>query len=821
MRKFYFCIVFLFSLSAFSQIKGSVTDADNNPLPFVNIYIEGTYIGTTTNGNGNYELPYTKKKSITLVFQNLGFKTRKEKITISEFPYKLNVQLEEEDFVLQEITLSDKGNPADRVIKKAIEFKKINSAKTDKFEADFYSRGIFRAKNIPKKFMGVEIGDLDGNLDSLGSGIIYQSETVSQLKFEKPNNYSEKIIASKIAGDNNGFSFNTALDTNYDFYENTIEFNIKMISPLSDNAFNYYKFKLESIFYNDAKQLVNKIKVIAKRDKEPVFEGYIYIVENTWAIYGIDLDILGYRSQQPILEKLNLTQNFSYNENNQIWVKNLQTLDFKAGIFGINFNGKFTHVFTNYIFKDEFEKKTFGKEVVSFEENANKKENTYWETTRPVPLTEEELSNYEKKDSIYTLRSSQKYLDSIDSKSNKFKIVDLITGYSYKNSFQKWSLSYTGFLNLENINFNTVQGYTLQTGFNYRKRNEENGKMTSISSTFNYGFAEDRLRATGNFYHRFNNINYAMITASGGSAVSQFNTNEPISNIVNSVSSLFFKNNFMKLYNKEFINATYAQDISNGINLNASVNFENRHALFNNTDFSIIKTNDIYSSNNPLDPFNDISIPFEKHDIIKTRIAAQFNFGQKHITRPDGRIRMKNDKYPTISVGYEKAFSTTAAKYQYDLILGSLTYEKTFGNKGEFKSRFNTGQFFNADNISFIDYKHFNGNQTHVNFKGSYLNSFMLLPYYSNSTNDSYLETHLEHNFKGYIMNKIPLLNKLQWNLVTSFHQINVPKLKPYQEYSVGFSNMGFGKFRFLRIDYVRSYQNGFNGDGILFGIQL
>ncbi len=821
MRNFYFIFLFLFSTSLFSQIKGTVTDTDNNPLPFVNIYIEGTYTGTTSNDNGDYELPYIKKETITLVFQNLGYKTRKENITIADFPYKLSVKLQEEDFVLQELTLSDKENPADKVIRKAIEFKKINSAKTDKFEADFYSRGIFRAKNIPKKFMGVEIGDLDGNLDSLGSGIIYQSETVSQIKFEKPNNYSEKIIASKVAGDSNGFSFNTALDTNYDFYENTIGFNIKMISPLADNAFNYYKYKLESTFYNDANQLVNKIEVIAKRDKEPVFEGYIYIVENAWSIYGVDLDILGYRSQQPILEKLKLTQNFSYNQSNEIWVKNLQTLDFKAGIFGINFNGKFTHVFTNYVFKNEFDKKTFGNEVVSFEKSANKKDNTYWQTTRPVPLTNEELSNYIKKDSIYTVRNSQKYLDSLDSKSNKFKISDVIKGYSYSNSFQKWSLNYVGLLNFENISFNTVQGYSLQTGFTFRKKSEENGKMTSISSSFNYGFAEDRLRVTGDFYHRFNNINYATITASGGSAVSQFNNSDPISNIVNSVSTLFFKNNFMKLYNKEFLTASYAQDVSNGINVNGSATFEDRHALLNNTDFSIIKTNDSYSSNDPLNPYDEKSMPFEKHNIIKTKIAARFNFAQKYITRPDGRIRMKNNKYPTISVGYEKAFSTTNSKYQYDLILGSLTYEKTFGNKGEFKSRFNTGQFFNADNISFIDYKHFNGNLTHVSFRGNYLNSFMLLPYYSNSTNDSYLETHLEHNFKGYIMNKIPLLNKLQWNLVTSFHQINVPKAKPYQEYSVGFTNIGFGKFRFFRFDYVRSYQNDFNGDGILFGIQF
>ena len=41
----------------------------------------------------------------------------------------------------------------------------------------------FKAKDIPKKFMGVEIGDIEGSLDSTRSGVIYLSETVSKIKF--------------------------------------------------------------------------------------------------------------------------------------------------------------------------------------------------------------------------------------------------------------------------------------------------------------------------------------------------------------------------------------------------------------------------------------------------------------------------------------------------------------------------------------------------------------------------------------------------------------------------------------------------------------
>lgn len=821
MKKIILAFSILFSVLSFSQIKGTVKDVNGNPLPYVNIYIENTYINTTTNELGNYELNYFEKKNVPLIFQYLGYKTEKHVLNITQYPYQFDNVLEEEKFQLNEVVIDQSKNPADEIITKAIASRKKNAARTDKFEADFYSRGIFRAKDIPKKFMGMEIGDFEGNLDSTRSGIIYQSETVSKIKFEKPDNLKEEIIASKIAGNDNGFSYNTALNTNYDFYENYVDLGINMVSPIANNAFNYYKFKLESSFLDDKNQLINKIKVTPKRDKEPVFEGYIYIVEDSWAIYGIDLDIKGYRMQQPILENMKLTQNFSYNESTKIWAKNIQSLEFSAGIFGMKFTGKFTHVFSNYIFKDAFEKKTFGKEIVTFADNANKKEESFWNEFRPVPLTTEEATNYVKKDSIQTVRKSETYLDSIDAKGNKFKIHKLITGYTYKKTFKKWSFNYQGMTNLSSLSFNTVQGWNLDSGFSFRKWDEETGKYTYISSTFNYGFAEDRVRVNGRYYHRFNNKNNAYIAIAGGSSINQFNSNEPISNIVNSVSTLFFKNNFMKLYNKEFAEISYGREVTNGVYVSGKMLYENRHALFNNTDYTFIKNDDAYFSNDPLQPFNYTSTPFEKHHIMKASIGTRVRFGQKYISRPDGKINIQNDDYPILSFNYEKAFGATNNDYHYDLISASVDYNKTIGNKGDFGLRFKAGKFFNAENISFIDYKHFNGNQTHVNLLNNSLNSFNLLPYYSHSTNDAYFETHIEHNFKGYIMNKIPLLNKLQWNLIGGFHQINIPDRKPYQEVTVGFDNIGWGKLRFLRIDYVRSYQNGFQGDGIMFGVKF
>lgn len=814
-------LLFFISFLSFSQVKGTITDEKGNPIPFAIVFEENTYNSSTANEKGEYELQLKKSQNPTLVFKYLGFKTKRETLTIKEMPFILNVVLVEENYTLNEVIINTKVNPAIAIIKKAIASRKENTEKVNRYTADFYSRGIFKLKNLPKKIMGmkVDLGDkMSSYLDSTGSGIIYLSETVSKISFEKPKQFNEKIIASKIAGDNKGYSYNTALSTDYNFYENTVNIQTNLISPIANNAFNYYKYKLEGTFFDQNNQQINKIKVIPKRDKEPVFEGYIYIVEDSWAIYAIDLTVKGYRMNDEFTESLQLKQNFDYNATNKLWAKSNQSIAFVAGAFGIQFFGNFNHVFSNYNFVESFDKKTFTKEIIKIENDANKKDDLYWNTVRPIPLTQEEVQDYSKKDSIETVRESKKYLDSIDAKNNKFKIVDLLSGYSFKNTFKKYLLQYDG---LNSLTFNTVQGYSLSTGISYSKWNDETGKRTKFKTTFNYGFAEDRLRVSGEYSHRFNNINYANIIISGGTKVNQFNDNEPISSFINSISSIFFKNNFMKLYNKEFLRVQYNQDIANGVNLRGKLEFSQRKPLFNNSDYSLFNKDQLYTSNNPIAPNDFINPGFETHRLTSFNLGAKINFRNKIISRPDGKYNIKNDRYPTLFLNYEKAFAASDKKYEFSKIDAKISHSITLGNKGELAATINAGQFFNAENISFIDFKHFNGNQTHIGLEAKYLNNFLLLPYYSNSTNKSYFQLHSEYNDNGFIMNKMPLIRALKSKLVMGYHALRTTNAKPYNEFNIGLDNLGFGKFKMFRIDYVQSYNGGIRNDGILFGLKF
>src|SRR5580698_9270681 len=50
------------------------------------------------------------------------------------------------------------------------------------------------------------------------------------------------------------------------------------------------------------------------------------------------------------------------------------------------------------------EKKIFTPEIIKIEENANKRDTTYWDSIRPIPLTSLEMQDYHMKDSVQTIR---------------------------------------------------------------------------------------------------------------------------------------------------------------------------------------------------------------------------------------------------------------------------------------------------------------------------------------------------------------------------------------------------------------------------------
>ncbi len=816
-----FIIILLFCASMMSaQLKGKITDTNGAPLSSVSVYLENTFTGTTTNNNGDYTLTLKKPGNYTIVFQIIGFTTVKKEVLITSFPFELNSVLEEENVQLKEIVISTKDNPANSIIRNVIANKDKNTDKYANYTAKFYSRGLLRIKDAPEKFLGTSIGDLGGGLDATRSGIVYLSETFSNISFQKkPKKFKEKITASKVSGKESGVSFNRAEQSNLDLYENSLEVFNGLISPIATNAFSYYKYKLVGTFYDTNGRLINKIKLIPKRKNDRVFDGFIYIVEDDWALYGTDVTTTGAQIANPIVNSLEIKQGYKYAEEIAAWVLTNQTIGFDVSFFGIKQGGKFSYVYSDYNFKPTFTENSFTNKVLSFEKDATKKDTVFWNKLRPVQLTKEEVTDYKIKDSIKIVRKSKTYLDSIDKKENRFGWLDPITGYSFSNSYKKNSFSYNG--PLLKSGFNTVQGFYAGAGFRYFEQINKDGKWWSAGINANYGFSEKRLRPTFFFTKKWDNFSRPRLNISGGVTTSQFNGREPMLKLGNTLRSLFYGNNYMKIYEKTFTKVAYSEEIKNGVYFLSSLEYAKRTPLFNTTNYSFVKeSKNEYTVNNPLGGKDLTNDAFKEHNIAILNVGAKFIFGQKYAMYPNSKSNEGNDTYPSLSLRYTKRFGATNSALNSDVFIANIEQDISAGNYGNFQYHLRAGAFLKKKKIAFMDHLQANGNQLLFPIDAG-LNSFSLLEYYKFYTNDKYAEMHVEHDFRGAILGQIPLINKLNFHLVLGAKALFMADNKPYTEYAVGLANVGIGKWRLLRIEYVNSQYGAIKENGLVFRASL
>jgi len=599
MKNLLFTIFVLISpIFLYSQVTGKVVDTENDLLPYVNIYVEGTTIGTTSNTNGEYLLKL-KPGEYTLNYQFIGYKTHKERITISTESIIKNVTLEAESYTISEVVISANAeDPAYAIIRQAQAKRKYHKEQMQDYECDAYMRGFNKILNAPEKILGVEIGDMEGILDSTRQGVIYLSESVSKL-YSFEGDKKEIMYSSKISGDDQGYSFNSAKEMEFDFYSNMIDLDLKnIVSPIASNAMAYYKYKLEGAKYDENGQLVNKIKVTPKSEYGPAFYGYIYINEDIWNINSLELGLTKKSLGQEFVDSLTFKQTF-IPVNKEHWMPFSNIIKFKLGAFGFKVGGNFACVYSDYKIED-IDQSVFNREVFKVEKEANLRSEMYWDSIRPIPLTQEESVDYVKKDSIRFVRESAEYLDSIDKIHNKYKFGNIFSGYAYRNSIKRINWNITSPLN--DLSVNTIQGFNSTLGFSYSKAYDKNRtKRLRIETDINYGFSEKRLRPKATIYYRANRINNLNFTISGGKAFTQINRSNPISNSLNSLLTYTFRRNYLKAYDRTYASFGMGSNLGATLGIRSSLTYESRSSLSNNFDNSIFYSDSrVFTPNIPV-----------------------------------------------------------------------------------------------------------------------------------------------------------------------------------------------------------------------------
>jgi hypothetical protein len=365
------------------------------------------------------------------------------------------------------------------------------------------------------------------------------------------------------------------------------------------------------------------------------------------------------------------------------------------------------------------------------------------------------------------------------------------------------------------VQFNTVEGLNLSMNGTYAKEFEDYRNF-SIHGGVRYGFANYLWGGKLGFYYLQKPEKFQRFNFTFQSIVQQFNSNNPISESMNSLYSIYAKDNYMKLYRKTSAQVYFRRELINGIYLSSNIEYAIRDPLRNHSDFAFHYANGrTYTSNDAQHPKTDDSA-FKSNNALVLDVYLTFKIKQKYYTVPHRKI-ISGSKYPAMSLRYRKAIPGLNTYANYDLISAYVEDDIHLGLVGTFSYRLNAGYFLNNRAMSFMDYKHFNGNQTLL-ANPDYLNSFKLLPYYLYSTNTWYAEAHAEHHFNGFIFNKIPLLKKMKIQEVVGGHLLYTDKVSHYYEVNFGIEKI----FQVVRVDYVLGYGplNKFN-QGFLIGLGI
>jgi len=107
MKQLLFTLFIICQLSTIAQttISGKVTDSKNNPINGANVYLDGTYDGTSTNEKGAFSFSTTEKGTQTLVISFVSFETYINSTDVTSLK-NLNIKLRDDVNALDAVIIN-------------------------------------------------------------------------------------------------------------------------------------------------------------------------------------------------------------------------------------------------------------------------------------------------------------------------------------------------------------------------------------------------------------------------------------------------------------------------------------------------------------------------------------------------------------------------------------------------------------------------------------------------------------------------------------------------------------------------------------------
>ncbi len=785
-------------------VSGIVVDAKSgSPLPFVNVYYEGKGVGAATDENGNFSVPYRKGWNI-LTISSVGFK--KMEIPISGPIENLKVRLEVNSQTIKGVSIKGKrkkydrkNNPAVELMRKVIAAKKHSDLRRhDYFSYQKYEKRTFALNEFTEKVFDDEhfkklpfLKERVETCPETGKLILPISvdETFSKRIFKKDGNIDKTIVEGRNSTGLNEF-FNTGdiattmiedVFTDVDIYDNNIHvLQSEFVSPLSSSSgISFYRYFIADTLDVDGIRCI-EVTFTPNNSQDFGFNGSLYIMaDSTYRVHKATMN-LPHNNAVNFVSDMYVSQEFeTLPTGEQVIVNDNMIVQISVISSFTKFHIKRDTYYSNYSLEEipDKEFKFLGKERLLAD--AMMKDNKYWNSVRPEPLTEKES----------TMDDFLKKMES----TKGFKFV-LFVAKAFIENFVETSTDREKPSKVDIGPINTIFSQNFVDGFRLRMSAQTTANLNPhlfAKGYVAYGFKDHKWKGMGELTYSFNKKAYLPreFPVNNLTVTYQYDDASPSDIFMpTDKDNVFTSFRWTKVNHMNYVQklrVLYEREWENGLRLTAQVKKESNEA-----------TAALFYQ--PLDgtgtPSPDKNLHINKFEMADVMIGLRFQPGATYINTKQRRIATNNDSpifelNHTIGLknvlGNDYTYNYTEAKVYKRLYLSSWGKIDTYVKGG---IQWNKVPFplliMPAANLSYIKERE----------------TFSLIDNME-FMNDRFVSIMSGWDMNGKILNRIPLIRKLKWREYIGFNMLwgtLTDKNNPFLAKNAGDSRLFYfpGEFR-------------------------
>lgn len=832
-KRYIFLILFLWLTqppvwSQITSVSGVVRDSiTGESLPFVSMIFKGSTIGGTSDLDGKFNLQ-NDKNLVILSVSYMGYTSKEIHLKAGQKNADMEILLAPSTVQLSEVVIkpkrekySRKNNPAVELMKKVVAHKDSNritdldeyqtecyekmTLSLDKFDTDFEKNKLMKKFKFIKNYL--DTSEIDGKL------ILTLSlrEKISDIYYRK-NPKTEKIIvkAQRQQGVDQTLDEYGTISANLEeifkgvnIFDNNISFLLnRFVSPLSSTLANaYYQYYITDTVIVGSDSCV-ELAFVPVNPQSYGFTGKLYIMlDGSYAVKKVRLNV-PYHINLNFIKDLRIDQEFKRREDG-LWEPDK---DNTYVVFYIIDGGQqiYAHQFRSYtdyrspVINGDSIFGLLGKTHTPLSRYLSRPD-SFWVSHRHIPLKEKETA----------LESLLQQLKEVPAFNVFIKTVEiLISGYIPTSNEHSKNKIDIGPMNTT-FSSNVVEGIRLRAGAMTTANLHPHLFFGGYAA---YGMNDRKWKYSGQVTYSFNEKEYheKETPVNNLSLLYEYDIYTPGQDFLFTNKDNVFvawkvgkSNHHMNYLRKTRLQ--YEKEWLNGLSIRTWLYNQNSEAA-GSLRYILQKDNDIY---------------LRLMDITTTEWGAQLRFapGERAYNSRLGKGSIMNlsKDAPVFKLSHQIGFNGfLGGEYRYNHTEASVSKRIWLSSFGHIDANLKAGKIW--DKVPFPLLIMPNTNQS-VTIQPEAFHMMNAMEFMT----DQYVSFEASYHLKGWILNRIPLINLLQLREVVSFSGVwgslsdkNNPDKsnnlfvfpegsyafgnKPYMEFSVGLENI----FRVLQINYYR-----------------